>query len=229
MLAPTKMPTGSPSRVSVLLVEDDVVHGAHLSEAVARVPGAAVTSWLKRIEELRARLADAATPAPDLVLLDLGLPGGSGIPLVREVRERWPDVTVLVVSVLADERSVVESIRNGSSGYIVKDGDGLAVSRAISNVLAGQFPISPAVARHLIANLSPAQTGARARRGEADLTDREHELLRHIAEGLSYAEAAEALGVAHSTVETHIRNLYRKLEAHSKSEAVSQGRARGLL
>jgi len=222
------MSTGVPSSVTVLLVEDDVVHGAHLSEAVARVPGAAVTSWLKCVDELRARLADAATPPPNLVLLDLGLPGGSGIPVVREVRERWPSVTVLVVSVLADERSVVESIRNGSSGYIVKDGDGLAVTRAIANVLAGQFPISPAVARHLIANLSP-RAATKVRRGEAELTDREQELLRHIAEGLSYAEAAEALGVAHSTVESHIRNLYRKLEAHSKSEAVSQARARGLL
>jgi DNA-binding NarL/FixJ family response regulator len=222
--------------ISVLIVEDDAVHGVYLTDAVLRIAGAKVSAWLKRAAELRRRLADATRDAPDLVLLDLGLPDGSGVTLVREIRERWPETRILVVSVLTDERSVVDAIRSGASGYVLKDGDGAAVTASIRNVLDGQNPISPGVARYLISFVTSSSgptidtdAAPESQRGGASLTPREVDILHKIAEGMSYLETAEALGVTRSTVESHIRNLYRKLEAHSKTQALVRAREHGLL
>jgi len=229
----TRMISATPF-VPVLLVEDDAVHGLHLTEAVQRVPGGSVSAWLKSAAELRAYVPSSDAAAPAVVLVDLGLPDDDGVRLVAEVRERWPEAYVLVVSVLTDERSVVDAIRNGACGYVVKDGDTAAVSRAIQNVLLGQNPISPGIARYLMrfalsAGVPSAHVAPLSDDGSSPLTPRECEILQKIGEGLSYIETAEALGVTRSTVESHIRNLYRKLEAHSKTQALVRARERGLL
>lgn len=222
MLSPNTAP-------SVVLVEDDAVHGAHITEAVQRVPGAQMTAWLREGGLLRQAIADPQTRAPSIVLMDLGLPDASGLELIPEVRERWPDTKVLVLSVMTDERNVVEAIRRGADGYVVKDGNSHAISDSIQSVLAGHHPISPAVARYLLQYTRRQARPIRPNDDAPHLTRREVDILNKIAEGLSYQEAADALEVSRSTVEVHIRNLYKKLEAHSKTQALVSARRHGFL
>lgn len=222
MLPPSTAP-------SVLLVEDDAVHGAHITEAVQRVPGAQMTGWLREGGLLRQALAVPQAKAPSIVLLDLGLPDASGLELIPEVRDHWPDTKVLVLSVMTDERNVVEAIRRGADGYVVKDGNSHAISESIQAALAGQAPISPAVARYLLQYVRRQARPIRPNEDAPNLTRREVDILNKISEGLSYQETADALEVSRSTVEVHIRNLYKKLEAHSKTQALVSARRHGLL
>jgi DNA-binding NarL/FixJ family response regulator len=216
-------------QTQVLLVEDDVVHGAHLGEAVGRVAGARLVGWDRRAKALRDRLQDEAQAVPHLVLLDLGLPDASGVELVTEVHERWPTARVMVVSVLTDERNVVEALRRGASGYIVKDGDVQSLADSIRDVLEDKHPISPEVARYLISYVTGAARYQQVKEGAPRLTRREMEILHKLADGLSYDDTAAALEVATATVQTHIRSLYRKLEVHSKTQALARARGFGLL
>jgi DNA-binding NarL/FixJ family response regulator len=213
----------------VLLVEDDAVHGAHLSDAISRVRGAVLVGWDRRARALRERFEATDAPAPDLVMLDLGLPDASGVELVSEVHGRWPEARVLVVSVLTDELSVVEALRRGASGYVVKDGDGQSLTESIQDVLEDRHPISPEVARYLIDYVTGATRLSQVREGAPRLTRRELDILHKFAEGLSYSGTAAALDIATATVQTHIRSLYKKLEAHSKTQALARAREFGLL
>jgi DNA-binding NarL/FixJ family response regulator len=214
-----------------VIVEDRPLQLALLCAAVEAASNATVTARCASGDDLRRLLATADAQAPDLLLLDLHLPDGSGLDLLPEARRRWPDLAVLVVSSLNDERSVIEAIRRGASGFLVKSSDRPALTTAIEEALAGSCPVSPSIARHLIRELRRPETAgeAPADAETTHLTSRESQVLHCMAAGQSYAEAAADLGVTVSTVEAHIRNLYRKLEAHSKVQAVLSARKRGLL
>jgi DNA-binding NarL/FixJ family response regulator len=212
---------------SVLLVEDDAVHGAHITEAVRRVPNTRIVGWMRTGAALREQVSGGAVP--DLVLMDLGLPDASGLDLVRELQGTWPSTKVLVLSVMTDERNVIEAIRRGAAGYVVKDGNAEAISSAIQSALEGHTPISPSVARYLVDYLRGKIRPLVASEDAPKLTRRELDILNRIAEGLSYQEAADALEVSRSTVEVHIRNLYKKLQVHSKTQALASARRHGLL
>jgi DNA-binding NarL/FixJ family response regulator len=163
---------------------------------------------------------------PALLVVDLHLPDGSGLDVLRAARRAWPTTAVLVTSVLSDEANVVGALREGARGYVLKDASRDQLADAVAQVLRGHAPLSPAVARHLIRQLQ----GRAAPDDDAPrLTPRERDLLEELAVGRSYAEAAERLGVTVSTIETHIRNLYKKLEAHSKTQAIAKARTWGIL
>ncbi|MEN9797465.1 MAG: hypothetical protein RL653_1161 [Pseudomonadota bacterium] len=222
------MATGLP-QFTVCLVEDDAVHAKHLSSAVQLAGTTPPVARHRCAEELRSHLKDSSRPAPQLLVLDLGLPDAPGVELVREVREAWPDTKVLVVSVHTDERNVVKAIQAGASGYVVKDGDDEALAASIRDVMAGQNPISPNVARYLISYVTGATRYSAPGSDAPELTRRELDILYKMADGLSYQEAAESLDISRSTVEAHIRKLYRKLEVHSKTQALLRARQHGLL
>ena len=210
---------------AVIVVEDDPTHAAHLRSAVDAVAGLSVDATAATRGEAEALIARRRA-GPALLVVDLHLPDGSGLDVVRAARRAWPGTAVLVTSVLSDEDNVVGALREGARGYVLKDASTEGLATAIEQVLAGHAPISPAVARHLIRQLQ----GRTAPDDDAPrLTPRERDLLEELAIGRSYAEAAERLGVSVSTIETHIRNLYRKLEAHSKTQAIAKARTWGIL
>ncbi|MFV1962010.1 MAG: response regulator [Acidimicrobiia bacterium] len=160
---------------------------------------------------------------PDVVLMDLGLPGVGGVEATREIKARWPDVEVLVLTVHDDDQYVFEAIRAGASGYLLKDVHDNELIDAVLAVAEGGVVLQPAIARRLVAVLrtrgktldEPSRTNA--------LTDRELQVLRLVAKGLSNRDVGERLGVSARTVETHLTHVYRKLGASSRTEATIRG------
>jgi two-component system, NarL family, nitrate/nitrite response regulator NarL len=218
-------PSPPPIR-QALIVEDDPTFLRAIRETLGRMQ----TPWqtygcgtggeaLAYCREPYARL--------DLALVDLGLPDIGGVAVIRAVRARFPEIPILVISVVASDASVLDAIRAGAVGYLLKGDASLSMARAIDLVLQGSYPISPSLARCLfmLAGHAPDARSAEL----PDLTPRESELLRLIAAGHSYAEAAQCMDISLSTVQAHIRSLYRKLEVHSQTQAISKAREEGLL
>ena len=215
-----------PPDFRVLMIEDDAVFEQMVAQAVARLGQPSLLRCCRSGAEALEVLDDPSARF-DLVLADLGLPDMSGIEVIRAARRRFAEIPIMVVSGMSDERTVLAAIRAGARGYVLKDDSEVAIARAIDHVIQGNYPISPALARHLFRLVgAPADAPADE---QVRLSAKETETLQHIARGLSYAEAAQAMGVALSTVQSHIRNLYRKLEVHSQMQAVTKARDRGLI
>ena len=215
-----------PVARQVLVVEDDPVFQRAIGEAVAQLG----TRWLMHAFRTGAEaLACCDDPGVnlDLALVDLGLPDRDGIDIIRAIHDRFPAVPILVISVVSAETRVLKAIRAGALGYILKGDSSISMTRAIEQIMVGNYPISPKLARYLfkLAGRGPAADAPELPR----LTSKETELLQQIAAGKSYAQAAGAMGVALSTVQSYIRNLYRKLDVHSQTQAVSRAREHGLL
>ena len=174
---------------------------------------------------------------PDVVLQDLGLPRMSGIEVTREVKKRWPGVEVLIFTIFDEEEKVIEAVKAGASGYLLKGATGEKVIDAIREVNAGGTVIQPNLARRLLrhfrvpedSNAPPQPEPFREEPPIRPLTVREIEILRLIAKGLSNNEAARVLGLSRATVRTHLEHIYQKLEVTNRVEAVTEGLRKGLI
>lgn len=210
---------------TLLIVEDEARTRARLAAVVAAQPRFMLQAAVATLAEARAALA-AATP--QVLLLDLGLPDGSGVDLIRETRRLQPAPEVLVISVMGDEASVLNAIQAGAGGYLLKDSSDAAVVAAIEQLLQGGAPLSPSIAVHLMRRLqAPAQTGPA--RQPVELSAREQELLRLIAKGLSYEEVAGLTGLRYNTIASYAKELYRKLQVHGRAEAAFEAVQMGLV
>lgn len=216
------------ARHSVLLVEDDARTRARLDRAIAAHAELDVQAAVGTCAEARAELA---RQAPDVLLTDLGLPDGHGNELIRETRDTHPQVRSMVISVFGDEQNVVDAIRAGASGYLLKDASSKEIGRSILDLLAGGSPISPAVARYLLKHMQPAATPAAKPAAKLidELSGREIEVLQLVADGCSYAEIGRKLFISVNTVGTHIKHLYDKLAVNSRGKAVREAEQRGLI
>ncbi|MCL3883283.1 response regulator transcription factor [Marivita sp. GX14005] len=165
---------------------------------------------------------------PRVVLTDMGLPDGSGLEIVRAVAAADWDCESIVISVIGEEQQVVDAIRLGARGYVLKFEALDRTAEVVRTVLAGGSPVSPQVARHLLALVERAP-GTRPEGEVPDLTRRELEILRLVSRGYKREEVAGRLGISVSTVGTHINAIYRKLEVRSNIEAVTIAARLGLL
>lgn len=163
----------------------------------------------------------------DLALIDLGLPDMSGIDVIQRIRRSFPALPIMVISVVTAERSVLAAIRAGARGYILKGDSEALISDAISQVLQGNYPITPSLA-HALFKLAGAPVG-HVGQLEFKLSPRELETLQLIAKGHTYEEVGRLMGIAVATVQSNIRSLYRKLDAHTQGQAVTKAREAGLL
>jgi len=175
-----------------------------------------------------------AEPAVDVLVVDLGLPDGSGIEVIGEAHARWPGCAIMVATTFADERHVISSIEAGASGYLLKDSPLPTIAQDIRVLHAGGSPISPRIARQVLMRFRPDEKPAEQvetaeRPGVPSLSEREKETLQLITRGFSFEEIAELMGVSRNTVLTFVRRIYAKLEVRSKTEAVFEARAYGLL
>jgi DNA-binding NarL/FixJ family response regulator len=166
----------------------------------------------------------------DLFLVDINLEDGSGIDFLKHLRESDNPARALVLTVLGDRETVMTALRVGANGYLLKDTSEEQICQAIKATLDGESPISPQAARFL---LQMVRTDPNAEKNEGDnavvLTMRETEVLQMFSRGLSYGEVAKALGISRHTIGDHVKGIYRKLQVHSRSEAIYEAQQMGLL
>lgn len=210
--------------ISIFIVEDDEVTRTSLCERISQDAGFCVTHAVGTCNDIRALLQNEA---PDVLLVDLGLPDGSGIDVIAEAVTRYPKLNVMVITVFGDERRVVGAIRAGAAGYLLKDDHASELVAAIHQLNDGGSPISPAIARHLI-RVFRTETGAEDE-GVQPLSAREQEVLSLAAKGFSYAEIAKVIGLSSNTVASYTKNIYKKLSVSSRAQAIYEASRLGLL
>lgn len=212
----------SHTRSRIVLVEDDQTLRERFAAILDAWPGGELLATCATLSEA---LAALRAHSVDLLMTDLQLPDGHGIEAIRLLRALHPDADAMVISVLADDSTVLEAIEAGAVGYLLKDADSIELTEAIEELRAGRSPISSSIARVLVRRMNAAP----AQQGGPELTPRENEILRGIAKGFTYAELADWLGISRQTVPVHIKNIYRKLAASNRSEAVYEAQRLGLL
>lgn len=222
----------SDKQYKVLLVEDDDAMRDRLELAVNMHPSLKIIGVFSNLTDGLAALE--TEKLPDVLLTDLGLPDGSGTELIRKARKLSEDMEIMVVSLFGDERNVITAIEAGAAGYLLKDGDTDYIGDAIMRLIKGESPISAAIARHLLKRYRPKENEIQEEikeksTSDTNLTSRETEVLSCIAKGYTYGEVASMLGMSTHTVTSHIKKIYRKLEVHSRSEAVFEAVQMGLV
>jgi DNA-binding NarL/FixJ family response regulator len=202
--------------IRVGVVEDRETVREGLATLIASSPGYAVAgSW----GNAEAMLAEIARQAPDVVLMDIGLPGIDGIEAARQVRARHPAIQVMMLTVYEDDARVFESLRAGANGYVLKTTPPAELLEAIRAIHAGGSPMSGRIARRVVDFFH--RPVARPDPG-ADLTPREREILELLVEGFRYREIGERLAITLDTVRTHIRHIYEKLQVRSRTAATAR-------
>ena len=156
---------------------------------------------------------------PDVVLMDIGLPGMSGIEALRILKERYPNMLLMMLTVYDDDERIFDAICAGASGYLLKKTPPAKLLESLREAVGGGAPMSPEVARRVIALFREIRPPERA---DYELTPHETRLLKLFVEGHNYKTAAAELGVSVHTVYFHLRSIYDKLQVHSKSEAVAK-------
>lgn len=222
----------------VLIVEDEPEFMRRFSNAVLGDPALSLVASVSTGE---AGLAMLDLQAPDVLLVDLGLPDMEGVQLIRHVALHHPACDVLVVTMFADDDHVVASIEAGACGYLLKDASAERIAASIHELRAGGAPISPGIARRILTRIRlrtgpapgqaamPAAGGAARSAEQSPLTPRESELLQMIAKGYTFDTIGTLLEISPHTVVAHVKKIYRKLAVHSRSEAVYEASQMGLL
>jgi DNA-binding NarL/FixJ family response regulator len=206
------MTAGTAIRVAV--VEDDRSTREGLGTLIEGTAGYACVGLFGSVEDALSGLAGAD---PDVMLLDIQLPGRPGSEGVRHFRERHPRTQVVMLTAFDDDARIFESLCNGACGYILKKMPPNRLLEAVREAHEGGAPMSPEIARKVVATFRVESPPPRPPQA---LTPQEQRLLRILAEGATYREAGDRLGITANTVRNYIRSIYDKLQVHSKSEAV---------
>ena len=224
-------PAAIPSvNTSVLIVEDIPEFRQRFADAVLSDSGLHLLGAVGSGGEAKDFLGRAA---PDVMLIDLGLPDMSGIEVIRHAARLHPATEALVVTMFGDDANVLASIEAGATGYLLKDSMPESIASSIHELVAGGSPISPSIARRVLTRFrsaEPASAPAPATAvRENVLTERETDILRQVAKGMSFAEIGGILTISQHTVVAHVKKIYRKLAVHSRGEAVFEASQMGLL
>jgi DNA-binding NarL/FixJ family response regulator len=205
---------GKNGKIGVVLVEDDDDMRTTLQQLIERTPGFACVGAFENCEKA---LPVIASELPDVVLMDVNLPGMSGIDGVRHIKHSTPAMNILMLTVYQDDDTIFRSICAGASGYLLKRTPKSALLAAIREVHGGGAPMNAGIARRVIElfrkTAGPVTAGS-------SLTERELEILQSLVDGCSYKMIADRRSISIETVRNHIKHIYEKLHVHSKSEAV---------
>ena len=210
---------------SIVVVEDDVKVRAHLVSMI----NACVSLDLKEdVGTCVAARRALKEHKPDVLLVDLGLPDGSGIDIIRVIDQLRLDTEALVVTGFNDEHHVFQALQAGAKGYISKHDSSQKITDAIGQMMSGGAPISPVIARLMLTRFQPAEAKQQSKELEL-LTERELSILSYVSRGFTAKEIAEMLEVSYYTVTTHVKNIYRKLKVNSRAEALFEAIQLGLI
>lgn len=204
------------ARLSVILIEDERAVREGLAALIDSAPDLRCAGSFRSVEDA---LAGLGAPQPAVILTDLRLPGMSGIEGIRLLRERFPDVPILALTVYDTDGQVFDALCAGASGYLLKNTPPDRLMDSLRDVIKGGAPMSPEVARRVVRLFRTFKPPVRA---EYNLTPQENELLKLLVDGHHKKTAAHEMGISVNTVSFHLKNIYGKLQVHSKSEAVAK-------
>lgn len=201
--------------LKVAVFEDDKILREMLYQLIHGTPGFACTGAFSDADDILRKIEKAE---PDVALMDIDMPGMSGIEAVRIMNKKFPGVKVLMQTVFDEDEKIFEAICAGASGYLLKNTPPSKVLEALQEVYSGGSPMSPSVARKLLEGfqknvLFPRHDGF-------NLSVRENEVLQNLVKGMSYKMIADACGISIDTIKFHVKNIYEKLHVNSRSEAI---------
>ncbi len=205
--------------IKVMVVEDDAGTREALAALIRGSPGFACTGAYRGAA---AALEQLAVEQPEVVLVDLEMPGMSGVEFIRACRARFPQIEILVLTVHDETDFVFPALSAGATGYLVKGVSPTKLLEAIAEIASGGASMSGQVARMVLRTLRPAPLKA-----NSELSARELEVLQYLSEGLRYDEIGEKLSVSTRTINSHLQRIYRKLHVHSATAALAKLRQRG--
>ncbi len=210
--------------IRILIADDHPLFRDGLRALLASVPDTEVIGEVATGEDA---IAQATALQPDLILMDIQMPGVNGIEATRRILQASPHIGVIVLTMFEDNDSVFAAMRAGARGYILKGADQAEILRAIQAVASGEALFSPAIAKRLMHFFAAAQPSTPSS-AFAELTEREHEILNLIAQGHNNAEIAERLVLSAKTVRNHISNIFSKLQVADRAQAIIRAREAGL-
>jgi len=216
-VANTVAPSHPPAQtINIWLVEDNQTYRGAIARTLDHAPGLRCTGAFGSCEDALRQLRD--DHPPEVILLDIGLPGLSGLEGIPQFKALSPATHVIILTVFEDTDKIFRAICAGASGYLLKTSPAEKIAQAIREVLGGGAPMTPQIARSVL-NLFARLAGPPP---EQDLSQRERETLEFLVQGLTTKEIADRLALSIHTVDTHLRNIYRKLHVHSRAGAVAR-------
>jgi len=203
-------------KISVIIFEDN----KHLRESLhLLISSSAQFECIAAFADTRNILPNISKLMPDIVIMDIEMPGMNGIDATRLVKQKFPELPILILTVFNDSERIFQSLKAGGNGYLLKNSSPDEILNAMMEVYHGGSALSPAVARKLVQFF---QAGAVEAPNDYHLTPKEKELLHFLVDGKSYKMIADAMQVSLETVKSHVKNVYRKLHVSSNSEAVAK-------
>jgi DNA-binding NarL/FixJ family response regulator len=211
--------------ISVIIVEDNKIIRESIAALITGTEGLSCIGVYADCESLleESKLKDA-----DVILMDIALPGMSGIEGVKAIKEKFQEINILMLTVYEDSKQIFDALCAGACGYLIKKTPPAKLLDAIKEAYEGGSPMSSVIARKVVTlfqKIKPHKTDSNS----AVLSEREKEVLNNLSWGKSYQETAEALFISVDTVRHHIRNIYTKLHVHSQSEAVAKAIRKGII
>jgi DNA-binding NarL/FixJ family response regulator len=202
--------------ITVAIVEDDAPLRASLSGILQRATNCRCVGAFANAEDA---LREVPRLSPQVVLMDINLPGMDGVQCVRQLSQRVPRAQILMLTVHEDPDTIFESLSAGASGYLLKPVRAAELLAAVKDVYAGGAPMTSNIARKVVKSFRRAGTEANETK---ELSPRERDVLDYLVKGYSYKETADQMGISYSTVHTHIEHIYQKLHVQSRAQAVAK-------
>jgi two-component system NarL family response regulator len=208
--------------MKLVIVEDDPILLESLKLLLSGETGITVAGAFGSAEEALRALRKSS---PEVMLADLGLPGMSGIELIKQAKDNMPDLEIIAHTVFEDRENVFSAIKAGASGYILKGSSPREIVEAIHEIHKGGAPMSPKIARKVIHEFQDENIEEQ----QYILSQRERDILKCVEQGLTYKEISLRLNISSHTVHTHIKNIYEKLQAKDRGEALVKARKTGMI
>lgn len=212
-----------PDPIQLWIIEDHKTYGERLARALNRIDGIACTQRFTACEDAFAALA--TEPAPQVLLLDVGLPGMNGIEGITRLRQLAPNTAIVILTVFEEDDKIFRAICAGAAGYLLKTSNTEDIAAAIRSAAAGGSPINPHIARRVLEMFSKANVPQK----DYGLTPRELDILKLLVSGSTIKDAAAQLGIGYYTADEYIRSVYVKLQVRSRGSAIAKAVKEGLV